>query len=88
MVETAGQQREAATELAITEIQTVTGREKEIIKSHPAIIFLNSPTIAVLLMPDDLKNWISDILTLEDLGQSSGAELVRHLLVKSIQSLQ
>ena len=39
-------------------------------------------------MPDDLKNWISEILTLADLGQSSGTELVRHFLVKSNRILK
>ena len=39
-------------------------------------------------MTQNLQNWIGDILTLADLGQSSGAELVRHLLVESIRILE
>ena len=39
-------------------------------------------------MTQNLQNWISDLLTLIDLGQSSGTELVRHLLVESIRILE
>ena len=78
-VELSGQHGEAGAELAITEEQAVPGPEKKIVRNPPN---LSSPLLAAALdrfVTQNLQNWLGDLLTLADLGQSSGTELVRHL---------
>ena len=55
--------------------------EKNIFVNQPSTTIARSPLLAAALdrfVTENLENWVRDVLTLADLGESSGAELVRH----------